>query len=143
MRLKFIASRISSNAEIVVARTDFVVQYIQRAEDYPLGDLVFAENGEPICGLSVQGFLKNISIRGQPHDIQGLCIALKKKPGLGGDAIQHDRAVRSHNNLQIVPQGNALKFQHDLLLRIGMEPGFYFVNENQRALQVGYVLGYA
>ena len=42
----------------------------------------------------------------------------------------------SDDNLQFVTQRDTLKFQHRLLLRVGVETCLYFINQNERVPQI-------
>ena len=56
---------------------------------------------------------------------------------MGGYGVEHDRAVRGDDDLQVVPQGELLQLQHEELLHPGVQTGFDFVDEHQAAVELG------
>ena len=51
--------------------------------------------------------------------------------------IEHDRAVRGDDDLQVVPQRELLELQHEELLHPGVQSGLDFVDQHQGAFELG------
>ena len=56
---------------------------------------------------------------------------------MGGNRIEHDRAVRGDDDLQVVAQRELLQLQHEELLHPRVQPGFDLVDQHQGALELG------
>ena len=131
---------VPADDDVLVAHTRIDVQYIQHAADHAFGDLVFAQYGEPVLRLPVQRFLEDVAVERLTPNLSSLLIAVQEYPPFPRHAVQNDEAVRGDDNLQLLPQGTTLQFEHRLLLGIGMQPRVHLVDEDQCVFEMGDIL---
>ena len=128
---KLVPPGVSPDDDVAVEQPELDVQHIQYAAKHALGDGVLAQDGELVSGLTVERSLEDVPVRRRSAHLSRLRVAVQEYPRLRGYAVQHDGAVRGHDDLQSLPQGAALQLEHRLLLGVGVQAGVYLVDENQ------------